>query len=136
MMPRLTPALRPKSSAFTIRHRGAAMMSNSQPVGEGESFPEPVVVMFGRRLPVFGPAKPLHGHVQAAPFRRPLQLGETIGCAEAFNIGNEHRLLFAVIPSAAGERHEIEQAWPERSHLPINRADAMAGSCFPVQNVR
>src|SRR5205085_7925366 len=65
-IPRFTPGDRPKSSAFTMSIRVPGTL-HSQPVRDHLRLRQPVVAMFGRRLPLgAGPAEPLHRQVKAA----------------------------------------------------------------------
>src|SRR5439155_2273660 len=77
-MPALTPGLRPKSSALTIKYRFA--ITDQDPSGfdrlqtkllrQANSFVQPIVGVLGGRRPVLRPAEPLHGQVKSAIIQR------------------------------------------------------------------
>src|SRR5258708_5325874 len=105
MIPSLTPEVRPKSSALTIRYLRAAIRETSnlihqtfqpkglqaKPIRQTQGLAQPVLGMLAGGRPVARPTQPLHRLVQPAaiqlrqerlPSQRPsavLFLGEIIG---------------------------------------------------------
>src|SRR4051794_39444953 len=119
-IPRFTPVLRPKSSAFTMRMRSSlAVMVRLSASGEAlrqfQRLGKPIVLVLPGRRPLAGPTEPLHRDLQATR-----QQVTGIGAG----IRGDDRVALRITPTPGDQRGQVHQARADRGELPVDRTDA------------